>query len=659
MSSAPLKRLYRELPVWLVEDHHEVGFFVLFYQVVGHIYRAIASRHLPQVNIKMVHLDSHPDLLIPVKMSADTVYDKEKLFSELSIENWIIPMVYAGHVSAVAWVHPYWAQQIPEGDHHMTVGRDSSTTTIRLTSTEHYFLSDGLYVSEEQLEDPKPLRLSVVKVNPVRAAHQPAPVFPRSLAQTLRFPQRPGGSGSRARCSRSSSGVVLQTWIMALTAMMTVVLKAPTSYAVKRVSALLHETDPYVLDIDLDFFSCKNPFKELYTQEQVDDCVDRRVRQLEDLEAAFADLLEDDGEETVSRWASVPGMASLARLVSSLKAGDQCPDYEMVHQAGLTCDTVELPHHVSTEDEIDRLVAAVRLLLEALPKPTLVTVSRVDRGRFEGGPFRSSTGNVSARYETDITPAGWTFSIWGLIYAWLSLMVIYTTSYVFRGLMLAALVVLTMLTLSNVAALFFCCSATYRHGLWLKTYHSKDLACLRILVHNGLALYTTWTAIASLINLALVLHLWGVERSTARHGRPLHPLWRGGPLVRPGELAPGPLGPQHPDRLPGGDRGAGWEHLETPQPGGPLHQRCLYSGAAGAGLRPAAVQGLDRGLEELQEASSLLRLGSAHGVAPGHQTFQDLHLNTRTSQRQLPSHSVYTPDDEGDDEDGLQRNVTE
>lgn len=52
--------------------------------------------------------------------------------------------------------------------------------------------------------------------------------------------------------------------------------------------------------------------------------------------------------------------------------------------------------------------------------------------------------------------------------------------------MLAALVVLTMLTLSNVAALFFCCSATYRHGLWLKTYHSKDLACLRILVRLAL-----------------------------------------------------------------------------------------------------------------------------------------------------------------------------
>lgn len=34
-------------------------------------------------------------------------------------------------------------------------------------------------------------------------------------------------------------------------------------------------------------------------------------------------------------------------------------------------------------------------------------------------------------------------------------------------------------------------------------------------VQNGLALYTTWTAIASIINFAVVLQLWGVDHSTA------------------------------------------------------------------------------------------------------------------------------------------------
>ncbi|KAM8851108.1 UPF0489 protein C5orf22 homolog [Spinachia spinachia] len=396
MSCVPLKRSYKELPVWIVEDHHDV---------VGHIYRAIASRHLPLKNIKMIHLDSHPDLLIPVNMSADTVFDKEKLFSELSIENWIMPMVYAGHVSCVAWLHPYWAQQIREGEHRMAVGRDSSTTTIRVTSTDNYFLSDGLYLSEKQMENSKPLRLNVVKVNPVPPGHWSLTGRKAEDDTEGWFAKRP-----RPECSKawgaSCSGPLSECVDLQKPAVENNMSsladdvddsEGSTSYVVKRTSALLSETEPYVLDIDLDFFTCKNPFKELYTQEEydilkklynfrgpspnadeeeLDECVDRRVHQLEDLEAAFADLLEDDGEETVARWAGNPGMAPLAQLVYSLRLRNQCPDYEMVHQAGLTCDSVELPHHISTDEEIDRLILAMKLFLKALPIPTLITMSR-------------------------------------------------------------------------------------------------------------------------------------------------------------------------------------------------------------------------------------------------------------------------------------------
>ncbi|XP_060002902.1 UPF0489 protein C5orf22 homolog isoform X1 [Lagenorhynchus albirostris] len=389
-------RRYHELPVWVVEDHQEVLPF---------IYRAIGSKHLPASNISFVHFDSHPDLLIPVNMPADTVFDKETLFGELSIENWIIPAVYAGHFSHVIWLHPTWAQQIREGRHHFLVGKDISTTTIRVTSTDHYFLSDGLYVTEDQLENQKPLQLDVIMVKPyklcnnqeendtVSSAKKPK----LALEDTENTASTNGESCSEGLEDDSVTQRRDQTCLQPSCSCSSESQECHTSVSTGEILKILEKGDAFVLDIDLDFFSVKNPFKEMFTQEEYKilkelyqfkkpgtnlteedlvDCVDTRIHQLEDLEAAFADLCDGDDEETVQKWASYPRMESLVPLVQSLKKRMEAPDYEMVHQAGLTCDYSELPHHVSTEQEIEYLIQSVYYILKNLPKPTVVTIAR-------------------------------------------------------------------------------------------------------------------------------------------------------------------------------------------------------------------------------------------------------------------------------------------
>ncbi|XP_035423128.1 UPF0489 protein C5orf22 homolog [Cygnus atratus] len=396
-------RAYTVLPVRVVEEHQDVLPF---------IYRAIGSKHLPASNIGFVHLDSHPDLLIPVNMPADTVFDKEALFSELSIENWIMPAVYAGHISQVLWLHPPWAQQISEGKHNFLVGKDISTTTIRVTGTDDYFLSDGLYVPADQLENQKPLNLHVILINPTKTSNNQEENGEVISAKRLKLNTDDTANTVAASSSVTpgdldhSSSSVKDNEVQNASALNRAECSTSSSLrsgecsireVAKNICQVLQKGDAFVLDIDLDFFSVKNPFKEMYTQteykllqqlynfkkphkdateEGLLDCVENRVHQLEDLEAAFADLCDNDDEETLQKWASYPGMKPLVQLVHSLKSRMESPDYEMVHQAGLTCDYMELPHHVSTEEEIESLIQSTKVLLKNMPKPTLVTIAR-------------------------------------------------------------------------------------------------------------------------------------------------------------------------------------------------------------------------------------------------------------------------------------------
>lgn len=158
------------------------------------------------------------------------------------------------------------------------------------------------------------------------------------------------------------------------------------------------------------------------------------------------------------------------------------------------------------------------------------------------GIFRATNGNISNRYEIDFTPAGWTFSTWGIIYTWNALWLVYNIflvlkktdvgrlyreppvlTSVFHMFILSnflfniawlfvfsvekfwvAFVMLALITLTLYAALFI----SHRNIYDSEKYLSKSMKYVwlyRALVNNGLAFYATWVSIASMLNFAIAL----------------------------------------------------------------------------------------------------------------------------------------------------------
>ncbi|XP_021939097.1 UPF0489 protein C5orf22 isoform X9 [Zootermopsis nevadensis] len=199
------RKKFKELPIYIAENHNEVLPF---------IYRCMGSKHLPLEGNTIIHLDSHPDMLIPKGMPADTVWDKHELFSRLSIENWMMPAAYAGHFSNLVWIKPPWAKQMMDRAHTFLIGRHRLSGEIRLSSTEAYFLSEALYSSPAELDNSRQVILQVATVG----AHLFSPDKKDDFQEL---------------------GKMFRQYIA-------------------------REGDPFILDIDLDFFSTRNPFRGLY-----------------------------------------------------------------------------------------------------------------------------------------------------------------------------------------------------------------------------------------------------------------------------------------------------------------------------------------------------------------------------------------------------------
>ncbi|XP_072171848.1 UPF0489 protein C5orf22 homolog [Diadema setosum] len=417
-------RSYKKIPVWVVENHNEA---------LEPIYRAIGSRHLPFEGISMLHFDSHPDLQINPEVDADVAFSKEELLSSISIENWITPAIYSGHLQRITWIKPPWATQLPEGSRKVKIGKHKSTGKMRINWPDSYFVSDVLYAAPENMENVKSAEIDVVTME--------TPCLKTSDFQLMLKQSQAAGVHSSGHCEglnrissaeqsaieqgegtcnsdegkrmsqsteeRDSPGDQKDSTLYECS-------DSPSTRQVKRTDASCGPLDDvvkhfsesrgrFILDIDLDFFSTKNPFRELYTKEQyrlleelyqfnaphddslaaLEECQAKRAQQISELALWLKTAFQGGHSEKMAEITPCDRerYGKVTKLVESLQstpdAEAECLDPEMVHMAGLTCDdSGELPHHISTEEEVGSLVSAMGELLGCLPPPTLVTIAR-------------------------------------------------------------------------------------------------------------------------------------------------------------------------------------------------------------------------------------------------------------------------------------------
>ena len=165
--------------------------------------------------------------------------------------------------------------------------------------------------------------------------------------------------------------------------------------------------------------------------------------------------------------------------------------------------------------------------------------------------FPRKTGAVSDKYPTDITPAGGTFAIWGVIYFLQIAWIIYSISLIFRPtaanilpvcfyliysltcmlnvawlivwarqMFTAAFIIIVLFALALYACLFLAYTSLDKYltqfAAGSQATISKDVWCIRFLVQNGIIFYAAWVSIASCINLAIFLQAEnGIRRDKA------------------------------------------------------------------------------------------------------------------------------------------------
>lgn len=197
------------------------------------------------------------------------------------------------------------------------------------------------------------------------------------------------------------------------------------------------------------------------------------------------------------------------------------------------------------------------LILTGLVTFVLTAVFNALAGSGAGVPkiFHYTTGEMSDKYEIFITPAGFTFSIWSVIYLWIaaSLLIFVATIFISnkshnkvylnppfatpalmsvmsinfllnlawiflwdREYQVVAAIFLFLIAGTNIAVVAIMARNIQIHPEYLKGQEMFAWGIVYRIIMNGFAVYTTWTVIASLINLNISLaYVGGIDMKAA------------------------------------------------------------------------------------------------------------------------------------------------
>lgn len=357
--NAKRRRKSQKMSVYVVDLHD--GAMLPFIE-------AIKAKDLPTSGVKMLHFDSHPDLGNIDKRSKHLhavtkgKFDLKGVDSLTDIATWITPLVLAGYLEECIWVSGHWCTQIKEGSYDLVCGIDKYDGRLKTcdadgTNESHaidnYWAMDETEGELEDLKYPKPWKLHVVKY--------------------------------------SKEGT----------------LTKEQTDLIKRVCC----GQPWVLDIDEDFFSCNNPYKDSFV-----DCFGIKtfnlIKKIYDIGSPYDSKMKQILKKklflkTKSEFMKHPHVHTLMKALKddgfdgkTLLSGfydsfngyfsttdrpkrahvtvESLVDFDDLHETGMLST---LPHHISRIDEIASMGNTTTRLLKSMDRPVHVTLatSRTDR----------------------------------------------------------------------------------------------------------------------------------------------------------------------------------------------------------------------------------------------------------------------------------------